>query len=157
MTYLRLNKKRSNQTADGKKTRWRFIGVEREVVIGELDGDEEFWTNNVEAANRTARARNRRVARRTNAFSKTFENHKRQFAYWVFYHNYCLIAKRRRVTPAMEVGASKRLIETRDIINLIHQYQRRIKEEGLVEDAADAVGAVDEGGSSPSGCIGTST
>ena len=48
----------------------------------------------------------------------------------------------------MEVGASKRLIETRDVINLIHQYQRRIKEEGLVEDAPDedpAVGAVDEG------------
>ncbi len=144
MTYLRLNKQRSNQTADGKKTRWRFIGVSREVVVGELEGEEEFWTNNVESVNRTARARNRRVARRTNAFSKTFENHKRQFAYWVFYHNYCLIPKRRDETPAMKVRASERLVETKDIIKLIHRYHRRIEEEGLVDDARDETD-VDDG------------
>lgn len=144
MTYLRLNKQRSNQTADGKKTRWRFIGVSREVVVGELEGEEEFWTNNVESVNRTARARNRRVARRTNTFSKTFENHKRQFAYWVFYHNYCLIPKRRDETPAMKVRASERLVETKDIIKLIHRYHRRIEEEGLVDDARDETD-VDDG------------
>ena len=146
VTYLRLNKQRSNQTADGKKTRWRFTGVTREVVVGELDGDEEFWSNNVESANRTARARNRRVARRTNAFSKKFENHNRQFAYWVFYHNYCLIAKRRQVTPAMEVGATDRFFETKDIINLIQRYHRRIEEEGLVDDSAAEADVIDGGG-----------
>lgn len=135
MNYLRLNKQKSNQTPDGKKTRWRFNGVVREVVIGDVD-DDEFWTNNVESANRTARCRNRRVARKTNAFSKKYENHIRQFAYWVFYHNYCLIAKRRAVTPAMDAGVIDRLIETKDIVDLIHHYHRRIEEEGLIEEPA---------------------
>lgn len=131
MNHRKLIKVKTNVDENGKKTRWRFKGVLRETPIGDL-ADEEFWSNNVESANRTARAQNRRVARRTNAFSKRLDPHIHQFAFWIFYHNYVNIPKRKQVTPAMEAGVVDRLYDAAFVVRMIARYQARAAEEGLL-------------------------
>ena len=146
MNHRKLIKIKTNVDENGKKTRWRFKEVLRETPIGDLP-DEEFWQNNVESANRTARAQNRRVARRTNAFSKRRDPHVHQFVFWIFYHNYVNIPKRRKVTPAMEAGVVTRLYDAAFVVRMIARYQARAIEEGLLtfdEDVVITPAAVDE-------------
>ena len=138
MNHRKLIKIKTNVDENGKKTRWRFKGVLRETPIGDL-ADEEFWQNNVESANRTARAQNRRVARRSNAFSKRLDPHIHQFAFWIFYHNYVNIPKRRKVTPAMEAGVVNRLYDAAFVVRMIARYQARAIEEGLLTFDEDVV------------------
>jgi hypothetical protein len=131
MNHRRLVKIKTNVDENGKKTRWRFKGVLRETPIGELP-EEEFWSNNIESANRTARSQNRRVGRRTNAFSKRLDPHVHQFVFWIFYHNYVNIPKRRQMTPAMEAGVVDRLFDAKYVVRMIARYQARAAEEGLL-------------------------
>ena len=46
----------------------------------------------------------RRWTRRTNGFSKKWENHAAAMMLWYTYYNFCRIHNSLRVTPAMEAG-----------------------------------------------------
>lgn len=134
MNHWKLTKTQSNVGPDGKKTRWKFAGVFRSTPIGD-PADEEFWQNDVESVNRTARCQNRRVARRGNAFSKRLQPHVHQFAFWIFYHNYAVIPSRKKLTPAMQAGVIDRFFDTKTIVKMLNQYQLRAEEEGLLSFA----------------------
>lgn len=58
----------------------------------------------------------RRFTRLTNAFSKKMENHCYAIALHFVYYNFGKIHKTIRVTPAMEAGLAKDVIE--DIVRL---------------------------------------
>jgi hypothetical protein len=60
-------------------------------------------------ANLTMRMHNRRFTRRTNAFSKKFENHAHMVAIYAVWYNWIRIHKTLRVTPAIAAGLSKTL------------------------------------------------
>ena len=60
----------------------------------------------------------RRFTRLTNAFSKKIENHCYAIALHFVYYNFCRIHKTLRVTPAMEAGLTKDIMEIEDIIKL---------------------------------------
>ncbi|MBI1175767.1 MAG: hypothetical protein GC139_10970 [Sideroxydans sp.] len=137
VNYARLTKQHTERTEDGKKTRRRFKGVIREVLIGSLPDDDEFWSNNVESANRTARAQNSRLVRRTGAFSKNYEEHVGQYAFWILYHNYCIVPDRRFFTPAMCAGVTNKIFTAEDILELLEHYQRKSKEAGLLDPSEE--------------------
>jgi hypothetical protein len=59
-----------------------------------------------------------RFTRLTNAFSKTMENHCYAIALHFVYYNFCKIHKSLRVTPAMDAGLMKEVINIEDIVRL---------------------------------------
>jgi hypothetical protein len=136
VNYRRLTKVKTNLDENGKKTYWHIKEFLRDTPIGDLP-DEDFWTNNIESANRTARSHNRRVARRTNAFSKRLEPHMHQFVFWIFYHNYVDVPNRRNSTPAMEAGVATRIYDAEWVARTLLRYQSRVREEGLLDPFED--------------------
>lgn len=60
----------------------------------------------------------RRFTRLTNAFSKKLANHEYAIALHFVYYNFCKIHKTLRVTPAMEAGLTKDIMEISDIVKL---------------------------------------
>lgn len=147
VNYARLTKQQTDVGPDGKKTRKRFDGVVRDVPIGAVE-DEEFWTNNVESANRSARAQNRRVARRTIAFSKDYDRHVGHFAFWILYHNYVLPRSNGFYTPAQCAGVAERKWTSGMLVDLIEAYQRKSNEAGLLDaqEEVEIAPAPDDGG-----------
>lgn len=79
---------------------------------------EFIMTNHVERQNLTMRMCNRRLSRKTNAFSKKIENHKAFMALYFMYYNFVRIHQSLRVTPAMEAGITDRLWSYEDIAEL---------------------------------------
>jgi len=75
-------------------------------------------TSYIERQNLTMRMSMRRFTRLTNAFSKKMENHFYAIALHFVYYNFCRIHKSLRVTPAMEAGLTKDIMEIEDIIKL---------------------------------------
>lgn len=61
----------------------------------------------------------RRFTRLTNGFSKKVENHVYAIALHFAYYNFCRIHQAIRVTPAMEAGLTKDILEVEDFINLL--------------------------------------
>ena len=64
----------------------------------------------------------RRFTRLTNAFSKKVENHCYAIALHFVYYNFVKIHKTLRVTPAIEAGITKDLMEIEDIVRLTEKY-----------------------------------
>src|ERR1700677_4045139 len=60
-----------------------------------------------------------RFTRLTNAFSKKFENHAHMVAIYAVWYNWIRIHKTLRVTPAMEAGLSKVVMDWSDFIQLM--------------------------------------
>ncbi len=115
--------------------RIQYIGAERNVINGNPDR-KYISTSHVERQNLTMRMGMRRFTRKTNAFSKKFENHCHAIAIHFVYYNFVRIHKSLRVTPAMEAGLTNRLMEIEDMVNLVDKYakedKKRLKEdEGL--------------------------
>jgi IS1 family transposase len=79
-------------------------------------------TSYVERSNLTMRMHMRRFTRLTNAFSKKLENHIYAVALHFVYYNFCRIHQTLRVTPAMEAGLTKDLMEISDIVKLVDKY-----------------------------------
>lgn len=92
--------------------------IETKRVTGKPNPD-YITTNHVERQNLTMRMCNRRLSRKTNAFSKKMENHKAFMAVYFMYYNYVRIHQTLRVTPAMAAGVTNRLWEYEDIVELM--------------------------------------
>jgi len=96
----------------------RYVGAIKTPLIGKPDV-KAITTSHVERQNLTMRMGMRRFTRKTNAFSKKIENHCLAIALHFVYYNFCRIHQTLRVTPAMEAGLTKDIMEIEDIIKLI--------------------------------------
>jgi IS1 family transposase len=79
----------------------------------------DISTSHIERQNLTMRMNMRRFTRLTNAFSKKIENHAHAIALHFMYYNFVRIHKTLRVTPAMELGLTKKLWTLEDLADLI--------------------------------------
>jgi IS1 family transposase len=93
-------------------------GTIKTKIAGNPD-EKYISTSYIERQNLTMRMSMRRFTRLTNAFSKKIENHCYAIALHFVYYNFCRIHKSLRVTPAMEAGLTKNIMEIEDIIKLI--------------------------------------
>jgi hypothetical protein len=96
----------------------RCTGCRRSAITGNPD-PKHVSTSFVERQNLTMRMGMRRFTRLTNAFSKKFENLRAAVALYFMYYNFCRVHQTLRVTPAMAAGATDRLWEIEDILNLL--------------------------------------
>ena len=92
-------------------------GIEKKRILGQ-PGPEHVSTSFIERQNLTMRMHMRRFTRLTNAFSKKIENHCHAIALHFVYYNFVKIHKTLRVTPAMEAGLTKNLMNIEDIVRL---------------------------------------
>ena len=83
------------------------MGQKVRVVFGKPDKD-LAGTSYVERHNLTMRTNMRRFTRKTNAFSRTLENHIYQQALYVTHYNFIRIHESLRTTPAMAAGVSRK-------------------------------------------------
>ena len=108
----------SVKTAKGKSLTDRFTGAKKATVTGKPDS-KHISTVFVERQNLTMRMHMRRFTRKTNGFSKKFENHFYMIALYTVYYNFCKIHQTLRITPAMEAGLSKTVRDFEWIVGLI--------------------------------------
>jgi IS1 family transposase len=94
-------------------------GTKKNVVYGKPN-PRDISTSFVERQNLTMRMHMRRFTRLTNAFSKKVENHVYAIALHFVYYNFCRIHQTLRVTPAMEAGLTKDIMEIEDIVKLLN-------------------------------------
>jgi IS1 family transposase len=80
---------------------------------------EDISTSHIERQNLTMQMSMRRFTRLTNAFSKKIENHAHAIALHFMYYNFIRIRKTLRVTPAMELGLTKKLWSIEDLLSLL--------------------------------------
>jgi IS1 family transposase len=92
----------------------------KKTRISGTPNEKYISTSYVERQNLTIRMSMRRFTRLTNAFSKKMENHCYAIALHFVYYNFCRIHKSLRVTPAMEAGLTKDIMEIEDIIKLVN-------------------------------------
>lgn len=119
--FAQLVKQYSNDSInkEGKKDkRMLYIGADRQIITGNPDKT-KISTSYVERQNLTMRMSVRRLARKTNAFSKKYDNHCYAIALHFVYYNFVRIHKSLRVTPAMEAGLIKRSMSFEDVVNLV--------------------------------------
>jgi IS1 family transposase len=93
-------------------------GTKIKKIAGSPD-EKHISTSYIERQNLTMRMSMRRFTRLTNAFSKKMENHCYAVALHFVYYNFCRIHKSLRVTPAMEAGLTKDIMEIEDIVMLV--------------------------------------
>lgn len=96
----------------------RYIGSDRKSVIGKPE-DKKISTAHVERQNLTMRMNMRRFNRRTNAFSKKFENHCHAIALHFMYYNFCRIHQTLRITPALAAGITDHVWEIEELVALL--------------------------------------
>lgn len=92
-------------------------GIIKQKHSGEPDMD-NLSTSYVERMNLTIRTSNKRFARKTNAFSKKFDNHCHAMALMFMHYNFVRIHKSLRVTPAMAAEVTDRLWSFEDVASL---------------------------------------
>lgn len=79
---------------------------------------EVISTTAVERYNLTLRMGIRRLARKTNAFSKKMPNHKAAIALFIGYYNFCRLHARTKRTPAMALGITMHAWSIEDLFDL---------------------------------------
>ena len=92
-------------------------GTKKQAIIGNPK-EKHISTSFVERQNLTMRMSMRRFTRLTNGFSKKIENHSHAIALHFMYYNFVRIHKTLRVTPAMEIGLTKKLWKIEDLVKL---------------------------------------
>lgn len=123
-----------------KGRRERFNGADRRVIVGATPS---AWINTtfVERQNLNARMGNRRLTRRSNAFSKALLDHERHMALWIAYRNYVWEQRpkrppagsapgarwRKRGTAANELGADQKVWEVSDILQRVDAYHAALR------------------------------
>lgn len=109
---------------DGKKTDPQTLklfnepGFHKARLIGNPEKS-KISTSLVERQNLTMRQCIRRFTRRTNAFSKKFENHCNAVQLHFLWYNFARIHSTLRVTPAMAAGLSDHVWKLEEIIALV--------------------------------------
>lgn len=95
-------------------TRGRIKSVSIRPVYGT---PVDVSTTAVERNNLTLRMGIKRLARKTNAFSKKLENHKAAISLFIAYYNFCRVNKALGTTPAMAAGLTAEPWTIRDLLN----------------------------------------
>ncbi len=111
--------------------------IAKHAIVSESDGSEVFGypifgepdpnhinTSYIERYNLTVRMTDRRFTRKTNAFSKSIDNHKHSIALHVFYYNFVRVHMALGRTPAMAAGLARKPWYYDDIIELIDKKKR---------------------------------
>jgi IS1 family transposase len=96
----------------------KCVGIEIKSRMGNPD-PAHVSTSFIERSNLTVRMGMRRYTRLTNGHSKKFENHVAMTAIFWTHYNFCRIHQTLRVTPAMEAGLTKRILEIDDLVALM--------------------------------------
>lgn len=99
----------------------QITSTEKKVITGEPD-KKKISTSYVERQNLNMRMGMRRFTRLTNAFSKKLENHCHAISLYFMYYNFVRIHTTLRVTPAMEIGFTKKLWTIEDIVRLTEKH-----------------------------------
>jgi IS1 family transposase len=117
--YAQLVKQYGYPELDGEVVdrRKQYIGAEKRPVFG-TPNPKYICTSHVERQNLTLRMHVRRFTRRTNAFSKKYENHVYSQAIFFVYYNFVKIHKSLSVAPAMQAGLIKKMMSIEDLLNL---------------------------------------
>jgi hypothetical protein len=106
------------ESAKGRYSPAECTGAIKTPVLGTPDHD-HISTSHVERHNLTMRMQMRRFTRLTNAFSKKFESHVHMVALYTVWYNWVRIHKTLRVTPAMAVGLTDKLVSFKDVVALM--------------------------------------
>lgn len=104
-------------------SRKQYLGADRRTISG-WPHRKHISTSHIERSNLTLRMTNRRLTRKTNAFSKRVDMLRHSIALTFMHYNFCRIHQTLRVTPAMEAGISDHVWEIADIIGLIREQSR---------------------------------
>lgn len=130
--YAQLNKAYAPGFETGPDKRYSpavCVGAKKVVVAGD-PYEEDISTSHVERSNLTMRMHMRRFTRLTNAFSKRIENHCHQLALYFVWYNFVRQHKTLRVSPAMAAGISDRLMDMKDVADLIEAREMPAKPRG---------------------------
>ena len=114
-----------------------YAMIAKHAIVSESDGSEVFGypifgepdpnhinTSYIERYNLTVRMTDRRFTRKTNAFSKSIDNHKLSIALHIFYYNFVRVHMALGRTPAMAAGLARKPWYYEDIIELIDKKKR---------------------------------
>lgn len=93
-------------------------GIHKARITGNPEA-KKISTNLVERQNLTIRQSIKRFARRTNAFSKKYENHCHAVALHFLWYNFGRVHSTLRVTPAMEAGIVDHIWSLEEVIKLL--------------------------------------
>lgn len=104
-------------------------GARKSVVVGNPE-KKHISTSFVERQNLTMRMSMRRFTRLTNGFSKKIDNHIHMLSLYFVHYNFCRIHKTLKVTPAMEAGLTKHLLDIDFIVDLIDARELAPKKRG---------------------------
>ena len=97
--------------------RVQYLRSEKITITG--NPDERFVsTSHVERHNLFMRTHIKRYTRKTNAFSKKFQNHCYSCAIWFVYYNFVRVNPGTEETPAMRAGLADRPLTILEIVNL---------------------------------------
>jgi IS1 family transposase len=96
------------------KSKGRVVGVQTEMVLGQLEAEQKISTSYLERHNATDRHRNARKGRKTYRFSKDWEVHEAMTTFTMYSYNFCWAVRTLRQkdqqgkwqqrTPAMAAG-----------------------------------------------------
>ena len=106
---------------DGTTGRFGRYRTKERVTISGLPNPEEITTNHVERHNLTIRMSVKRFTRKTNAFSKKFENHGHALALYFVWYNFCRYHRTLGTTPAVASGLAEYKYDMRWIVELINE------------------------------------
>lgn len=110
-----MYKKIYGQSESGK--RLMCIGVNKEVVFGHPK-EKHVSTSFCERQNLTMRMGMRRFTRKTNAFSKKFQNHELAVALHFMHYNFVRVHQTIKTTPACAAGVADHVWTMEEVINL---------------------------------------
>ena len=112
----------NDKSAETRYSPGRIKGSECAIIAGEPE-KAHISTSYVERANLTMRMGMRRFTRRTNAFSKKFENHCHAVSLHMFHYNFIRLHQTIRCTPAMAAGVTDWLWSMSDLVELIESRE----------------------------------
>ena len=116
--FAQLVKLYDGKADEERKPSARYTGATKTPLIGHPDPI-HISTSICERLNLTLRMGNRRLARKTNAFSKKIENHHHALSLQFMYYNFGRVHTTLRVTPAMEAGLTDHVWSLDEIVGLI--------------------------------------
>jgi hypothetical protein len=99
------------------------IGAQLAIITGNPD-PKHISTSMVERQNWSVRTAMRRYTRLSNGFSRKIENHAAAVALHYFAYSFIKIHRTLRVTPAMAAGATDKLWDVSDLVDLWEAAER---------------------------------